>query len=119
MLEQQTRLDEGEGLEVIPNFDTTIVNLEHILPQSPSEAWSHVRDEEVDAYSKRIGNLTILDKKLNLDAGNNGFERKKTIYKDSCFLLTSSLKDYDRWDKDTIEARQTKLAELALKVWPI
>jgi hypothetical protein len=35
------------------------VNLEHILPQSPSQEWAHFGDGERDTYAKRIGNLTL------------------------------------------------------------
>src|ERR1700688_3432210 len=55
--------------DMVPNSNEQMVNLEHILPQNPSSAWGHIDPETAKAYYNRIGNLTLLQKKINSDIG--------------------------------------------------
>ena len=93
------------------------VNLEHILPQSPSPEWAHFGDGERDTYAKRIGNLTLLDRKLNEKAGNVSFADKKKVFQQSKICMTNLVCDYEDWTAASIDDRQRKLAETALKAW--
>ena len=100
------------------------INLEHIIPVNPSNFsdWSKFNEDIHDihkSYCKRIGNLTLLDKKMNSEQGNSNFTIKKDIYKDSEILITQSLKDYRRWTPEEIEGRQTEFAEKAVKIWSL
>ncbi len=105
--------------ELIPNPNAEVVNLEHILPQNPGTAWSHIDEETAAAYHTRIGNMALLKSKINLKIGNDGFLDKRPFYKDSDFLLTSGLKKFDEWGSKQIEKRQSELAKLAVKTWPL
>ena len=50
------------------------VNLEHLYPQRP-EATARLANH--DQYVGRIGNLALLDKRLNQEAQNSGFINKR------------------------------------------
>ncbi len=107
-----------ENPELIPNADTSAVNLEHVLPKSPDDTWDIDQDTH-RAYVKRLGNLAIMSTKLNSEIGNSSFESKKDFYEKSSFALTITLADYDEWSTETINERQKELAELAIKTWKI
>jgi len=61
------------------------VNLEHILPVNPSnlDDWPGLNEEIHKTYYKRIGNLTLLDKKMNSEEDNSNFKVKIEVYKNS------------------------------------
>ena len=107
-----------ENPELIPNADTSAVNLEHVLPKTPDASWNFDADSH-RAFLKRLGNLAIMKTKLNSDVGNSSFESKKALYGDSAFELTKEIATYDEWTTENINTRQERLAELAIKTWTI
>ena len=110
----------GENAETVPNYDTNSVNLEHVLPTTPDSAWLKLfTEDEMRSYQKRIGNLAIMSSKLNSTIGNGCFEEKKEHYKESAFLFTKEIATEDTWSKDSIDNRQRKMAEVAVKHWSI
>jgi hypothetical protein len=44
-----------------------------------------------DEYKNRLGNLTLLEKPINIVAGNDFFSKKCNEYKKSKYYLTSSI----------------------------
>jgi hypothetical protein len=104
--------------ELLPNANEEIVNLEHILPENPSADWGHIEPEIAKAYYKRIGNMALLQNKINSEIGNKGMKLKAPYYQDSKFELTKVLGKEETWDISNIEERQRMLAELAIKAWP-
>lgn len=117
VLEKQQRGDAHP--EFIPTDNPEIVNLEHVLPQNPSNLWNHINDEDKALYCKRIGNLALLTTPINTEAGNDSFAFKKQFYNQSEYLLTKNLTAYKSWDKDSVAKRQGELAGLAVKTWPL
>ena len=115
----ESHLIDSTQPSVIPNSNEQIVNLEHILPQNPSPAWGYIDPETAKAYFNRLGNLTLLQKRVNADIGNSGFSEKTKLYQNSIFLITSSIDNYLTWGLEQIEDRQRWLAQLAVKTWPI
>jgi hypothetical protein len=104
----------------VVNEDNTAVTLEHILPKNPDSGnWPQFDEDDHRRMFKRMGNLCLMQKTSNSNAGNESFEIKKTEYSISPLLLTSSLAKLNDWTPDEIESRQTKLAKLAIKAWPI
>ena len=103
--------------ELIPNSNI-VINLEHIMPKSLTEEWGHIDIEQGKAYLNRIGNLVLMTAISNDKAGNKGFKQKVEFYKNSSFLLTNQLAEIKgNWDLKSIDNRQKKLAELAVKTW--
>jgi hypothetical protein len=105
--------------EMVVSDDEDIVTLEHILPQNPSSAWAHFTEEDANLYYRRLGNMTLLKKKLNTEADTDSFENKKKVYAKSQIDLTRDLISYAAWTPNEINARQKKLASEAVKTWPI
>ncbi len=94
--------------------------LEHVLPEKPAELWPGFSEESADWSVYRLGNLTPLEKKLNRDIGNAGFEVKRTAYEQSAFAITRAIAERNaEWTPQRIEARQEFLAGLATAVWRI
>jgi hypothetical protein len=92
------------------------VHLEHIYPQRPAAA---DRLANHDEYVGRVGNLTLLDRRLNQEAQNSQFAiKKEQFYVHSEILLTKELLDKAGWTADDIDARQGHLCDLALQIWP-
>ena len=68
------------------SLDTYInrnVEIEHILPQKPSESFLNVFSQEYDieSYINKLGNITLLEKPLNSSISNKSFyEKKRSLY---------------------------------------
>lgn len=92
------------------------VHLEHIYPQRPAAA---DRLANHDEYVGRVGNLTLLDSRLNQEAQNSGFVNKRDhFYAHSEIYLTGELLDKNAWTPAEIDARQQHLCDIAIQVWP-
>jgi uncharacterized protein with ParB-like and HNH nuclease domain len=105
--------------EMIVNPNEDDVNLEHVMPQTREPHWRHIPFDDHKAHVKRLGNLVLLDRKLNAAAGNLPFEKKKPIFAKSEINITSGIGSYSDWGIEEIELRQKELAKLAVKAWPI
>lgn len=100
-----------EELEVAP---PNKVHVEHIYPQSPREG------QRLDAHARiinRLGNLTLLSKRLNVTIRNAPFAEKKPAYQASELLITKEIVSLTEWNESTIEERQKDLAKLAPAIW--
>ncbi|QIN67986.1 hypothetical protein SBC1_80330 (plasmid) [Caballeronia sp. SBC1] len=117
------------------------LEIEHILPQTPAaeliESWTKANpDQGYYLYTAKLGNLTLLEKPINIVASNDFFAAKKAIYQESGNYLTRSLAGlskvgqntsitrineklaaFDTWDAKAIEDRQDMLVRLANEVW--
>lgn len=121
----------------------TVLDIEHILPNNPS---SDLRNDfinnnpsaDYDEYKNRLGNLTMLEKPINIVVSNDFFLKKCDEYKKSKYYLTSSiseltvvgsntsinrinqmLKFFTEWKATSIDERQAMLIGLAKEIWKI
>ena len=102
------------------DFESATYNLEHILPEHPSAAWSYIEESKQDRLIYRIGNMTPLETNRNRDVGNSDYTTKRRVFQESNFLLTRAVAEhYDTWDEAKIESRQKKLAQMAAGIWKI
>lgn len=102
------------------DFESDTFNVEHILPQNPSEGWPAFSDEEVEAMAYRLGNMTLMAKGANKDVGNAAFSTKRPVLAVSAFELTRKVaEDNADWTPERIAARQKYLANLASAVWRV
>jgi len=119
----------------------TRLQIEHILPNTPTVAlnnkWANENPgSEYDDYKNRLGNLTLLEKPINIVAGNDFYSAKQPKYLKSNNYLTRSLVSltivgqnssisrineklaaYADWDAKSIEKRHRLLMDLARDVW--
>lgn len=97
----------------------TKVNIEHILPQDPSE-WG-LNQTDVKEYVNKLGNLTLLAKALNGPAGKKTLDEKVKFYAKSSLIINKELlkkvkKLKYKWTETEINERQRALAEFAYDV---
>ena len=110
----------GNMPELLVNSNPDSVNLEHILPKKPGSNYPSFNAEQHESYLKRIGNLTIMNTKLNNEQKSSKFTNKKTEYKKSKIEITKALAEYEGdWKPEYIEKRQNDLADLAVKTWSL
>jgi hypothetical protein len=119
----------------------TTLEIEHILPNTPEDELRASFNaanpgKNYDEYKVRLGNLTMLEKPINIVASNGFFEKKKAEYVKSGNYLTrsiaglsavgknssitrinSKLLAFDQWSAGDIERRQDMLIGLAKDVW--
>ncbi|HEY5131436.1 MAG TPA: HNH endonuclease family protein [Bradyrhizobium sp.] len=119
----------------------TTLEIEHILPNTPEselrESFAAANPGKIyDDYKTRLGNLTMLEKPINIVAGNGFFADKKPEYVKSGNYLTRSivalspvgknssitrinakLKSFEHWSAADIDDRQEMLIGLAKDVW--
>ena len=94
------------------NYSVIKGEIEHILPKKWQTAnyngWSK---EDAEKYLEQIGNKIFLEKKINIQAGNGYFGKKKDKYRESCFLEARDLANCpkDDWTKEDIETRNEKI----------
>lgn len=133
-----------KGLKGGGSLDTYAgLEIEHILPDNPKEA---LRAEflkknpkaDYDEYKIKLGNLTLLEKPINIVASNDFFIAKKKEYSKCKYYLTSSisgltsvgknssitrinakLEAFDEWTAKGIDRRQALLIKLAKDIWKI
>jgi hypothetical protein len=108
-----------EQPEFVPNQNSDEVNLEHVLPQNPSAEWCQISPELAQTLYSRLGNLVLLQEKINSEIGNSLFEAKKPLLAASNFQLTKDVAASIKWDQAAIEERQKKLAKAAIQVWTL
>ncbi len=102
------------------DFESDVFNVEHVLPQNPEHGWDSFRDDDLDSFKYRIGNMTLLAKGSNKDLGNSGYEIKRPVMQASQFQLTRSLaEENEDWTPGRVNARQNKLAKYASGIWRI
>lgn len=105
--------------ELVVNDDVDLVNLEHILPRNAKDAeWPSFSLEDRRSYVDRIGNHVLLKKGVNDRIGNKGWASKQAVLAASALDLTKQAATESDWTASSIDARQRKLAALAVKAWP-
>lgn len=117
------------------------LEIEHILPNNPTAElrakWTTENPSAAyDDYKNRLGNLTLLEKPINIVAGNDFYASKQDEYCKSGNYLTRSLveltnvgqntsisrineklKAFPSWDATSIEERHRMLMALVQDVW--
>lgn len=88
--------------------------IEHIFPQSWQNTnyngWNKL---EAETHLNMLGNKIIFEKRLNIQAGNNYFGKKKEKYKESKIKEVQSLSQMSQndWLKEDIENRNSEIIE--------
>ena len=105
-------------------IDPHNVNTEHVLPQSPAQGWG-LSKRDVAPYVNLLGNLTLVDKRINSLAGNDGLTEKLSVLDKSKLPITKALVAEIQtaapvWGQAEIEQRQGRMADIAYDhVWKI
>ncbi len=130
------------GLKVPGSLEPfTNLEIEHILPNKPEgdlrAKWATENPGMVyDDYKNRLGNLTLLEKPINIVAGNDFYLAKLSEYRKSANYLTRSLvaltdvgqntsisrinaklESFPAWNAKSIEKRHELLIVLIKDIW--
>lgn len=130
------------GLKVPGSLEPfTKLEIEHILPDNPTAelhaTWTAENPNATyDDYKNRLGNLTLLEKPINIVASNDFYASKQVEYSKSGNYLTRSLvaltdvgqntsisrinaklAAFPTWNAASIEKRHGLLIALAQEVW--
>mgnify|MGYP000017528640 CR=1 FL=1 len=103
--------------------------IEHVMPQAWIKHWPLPpggSETERDARIHRLGNLTLLTKRLNSTISNSAWsgEGGKASHlqeKDVVLLNSRLLKDYGakQWDETGIDTRTLQAIDAILSIWPV
>lgn len=99
--------------------------IEHIAPRKAYTATKYntwpdyfgVGEDTFNEEKDRLGNLTLLEKRLNLRASDNPFVEKKDKYRESEFKMAQAVAEKPDWSIDMIQNRTNELARRAAEIW--
>ncbi len=103
---------ENIGKNELLNYEQDLkkASIEHIMPQTISQEWEHISDEEHDEYLHTLGNLTLTFDNSKLS--NLGFDEKKQILADkSKMTMNNELAEYHDFNIETIKKRANNLLD--------
>ena len=123
-IEERLRTPKAESSEAPRDL-----HIEHIMPQAwYGEHWElPAGAERVEATAHRnravhtIGNLTLVNKRLNSSLSNGPWHEKRKALADHSVMFLSKRLVHDgpkMWDEHAIEARAKWLHARAVEVWP-
>ena len=105
------------GLQV--SMDDENASIEHVLPQNYSEEWG-IDDEKAQRMITRLGNTCLLERKVNKDLQNAGFETKRAAYAKSAYYFARKIsEDNDQWTEKSIVRLQKEMAKAAVSIWRV
>jgi len=92
---------------------------EHVYPYSVPHATPQQNMERRAQLTDTIGNLSLLESRLNPRAGNRAFAEKRSLYAQNSHVhLNQYFQAHHIWGEIEIEARSDSLFELACRIWP-
>ena len=101
-------------------FESAKYSIEHVLPENPRDDWLQFDDQQREASTYRLGNMTLLTTADNRDLGNSGYADKRLVYQQSDFAITRKLaEDFDTWTVEKIRSHQVWMARQATGIWRI
>ena len=104
------------------------LQVEHVIPISWKKHWQVeasdpneriVREQKREDHIHRIGNLTLVKDRLNLDLGRNPWgDKRKKLEEHSYLRLNVLLCQNDEWNESAIRERGEWLAGQVASIWP-
>ena len=135
----QRAYGETEGTSRLSRYTGAGFEIEHILPQQPSEKAKIEFGHTDDPYTAhRLGNLVLVEKSINASLGNGAYSDKRIVYPQSQLLLTKALAEkpkvgshtkideavsdmdpFEEWNEANLLKRHRQLGVLARTVWAV
>ena len=123
-IEEGLWTNKTEGQSVASNL-----TIEHIMPQKWGQNWELPKvDDQTQAKLDRdhlihtIGNLTLVNDRLNPTLSNRAWEgkegKRKIMQDHSNLFLNKEIVKAKEWNEERIKARTDDLCKVAIRVWP-
>lgn len=102
-----------------PDRHDKLLQMEHIMPQSLTDAWKQELGEDFrnihQEFLDNIGNLTLI--RHNQELGNKSFDEKKKVYENNAGLQIAKTEIINRtsWNKKSIQNRKTWIVNYILE----
>lgn len=121
------RLENGDSKErvnVIGGLESGDFSVEHVMPQTLSDAWRRELGEDCEQIHEQwlhsIANLTLTA--YNSDYSNRPFAQKRDMakgFRASGFRMNQWIAAQERWGADELEERCEQLVDRFLELWPM
>lgn len=110
----------GGGAE----YETKLIQIEHVLPQKASDRYwlDRFSQEDQIEWTNRLGNLLLLNDRANRRAQNFPFPRKRDEYFSRgavIFQIAAEVINEKEWTLDLLRARQERLVGLLTSEWDL
>lgn len=113
------KIERFKGSTQSVHYNDDNVSIEHIYPQNPTDEWE-LDETKMQRYIFRLGNICLLEKNLNRDIQNAGFETKLPVYQKSSYYYARKIaSDYTEWNDSSIIKLQTEMANSAVSIWKV
>jgi hypothetical protein len=104
-----------------------LISVEHVLPQNPAEESQWLKEfseDDRERWTHRLGNLLLLNKRKNSEAGRRDFADKKATYFLSpngtvTFALTSQVLSEPVWTVEVVLRRHKVLMKRLTDEWQL
>ena len=101
------------------------LTIEHLMPQKWETNWPLPSDdrhylEKKEERNNRIhllGNLTLINNKLNANLSNADWETKYSAITEHSMLALNNMLP-EKWNEESIDKRGELLANIAIEIWP-
>lgn len=112
-------LEASYGHKEPTDTSSSLVEIEHIMPRTLSEAWRNdLGPDAARIYSEWLhtpGNLALSG--YNRELWNHPFAEKRLQYAQSNIVMTRKLSELEQWGENEIRSRGQTLAKTACAVW--
>jgi hypothetical protein len=112
-----------DPLHDVTKLSSATFSVEHIMPVRWEENWNDSNMDEVQKLKRNLslrtlGNLTLVNKRLNSKMSNAPWtEKKELLRRFSSLKITTDYLNTETWNEEAIAKRASDLGESALKVW--
>lgn len=106
--------------------ELTSLTIEHVLPQSPTDAWKSELAGDLEpsedfgtaheALVHTLGNLTLTG--YNSTLSNSPFSAKRPLLASSGLSMNQQIAQNESWSRPQIHARASLLADRVIEAWP-
>lgn len=119
------RLDELLSNTPGATYQHDIISIEHVLPRNPPQdsGWTRTfKEDERLQWTHRLGNLLLLNRRKNSQAGRYDFVEKKAKYFSTAtgsavFALTTQVLSHATWTPQVVAERQEQLTAALREEW--
>jgi len=122
-INEYIHLTEHQQLQTLRPIDSNKLHIEHILPQkhdnvaSWMEMWGDDSRGDAEKWLHRLGNLVLLNEKVNAKIGNKSFEHKREFLGRFPYALTNRVKTEKYWNVDAVKRQHKDILDRAVLVW--